>query len=661
MKNVRTHMSLTGSLLLLAVIGFEISARAQSAGDYQTVASGSFNDITIWQKYDGASWNAATAAPTSADGVITIVNGTSVTNTASRTVDQVVVQAGALLAASSALTIAHGTGTDMDVSGTLLVIGGSTSLTLAANAAVVVESGGVIAHNGTSNAGESIGTGSTITFLSGGKFQLMKSGGTIFTGVWNAGSICEIAFPAVGASKPGATGMAQTFQNFVWNYQAQVASIDLAGSLANVAGNFVVLSGPTNNTTELKLNAGSTIGGDLVIDNGSLNLAGSGGPWTWNLGGNLSIAPGAQLNLTDGTSGIYTLVFNGAGVQSYVNQGVNIASKLNWTVNTGSTLSLSNSVGLNTGSRTLTANGNIYLNGNAVLVDLLAGTGTVQNKGGGNGVLNLGTGGGNNILTASPALTDGMSGTLGLAKSGAGSLTLTTANTFSGGLVISNGTVLVNNTSGSGTGSGAVSINGGALGGTGVVSGAVSVQGSGSLGIGTGTIGTLTINNNVTLGGNCKVQVNTGNAQTADEFTGINTLTYGGTLTITNTGGALTMSDSFKTFNAAHYAGSFTSITPSPGAGLAWNTNTLATDGTLRIQVGINTTPTNIVAAVTGTTLNLSWPADHTGWRLQAQTNSLGVGLGTNWVDVPNTAAANVFSTQIDAAKGNVFYRMIYP
>ncbi|MBW8863820.1 MAG: autotransporter-associated beta strand repeat-containing protein [Verrucomicrobia bacterium] len=661
MKSIRTHKSIIGILLLLAVAGFENSARAQSAGDYQTIASGAFSDITIWQKYDGANWNAATTAPTSADGVITIVNGTSVTNTASRTVDQVVVQAGGLLAVSSTLTIAHGAGTDMDVSGTFLVIGGTSSFTLAANAVVVVESGGVMVHNGSSNAGETIGAGSTITFLSGGKFQLLKSGGTIFTGVWNAGSICEIAFPAAGASKPGTAGMAQTFQNFTWNYQAQAASIDLAGSLAAVAGNFTVLAGPTNASTELKLNAGITIGGDLVIDNGSLNLAGSGGPWVWNLAGNLFIAPGAQLNLTDGASGIYTLVFNGAGVQSYVNQGANIASKLSWTVNTGSTLSLSNTAPLNTGSRTLTANGNIYLNGNAVLVDLLAGTGSIQNRGGGNGVLNLGVGGGNNTLGSVPTLTDGTSGTLGLVKSGAGSLTLTTANTFSGGVVVSNGTVLVNNASGSGTGSGTVAVTGGALGGTGIVNGAVTVQGSGSLGTGAGTIGTLTINNNVTLGGNCKAQVNTGNAQTADEFTGINTLTYGGTLTITNTGGTLTTADSFKIFNAAHYAGSFTTITPSPGAGLAWNTNTLATDGTLRIQSGVNTAPTNLVAAVSGNTLNLSWPADHTGWRLQAQTNSAGAGLGTNWVDVPGTGAANVFSVQVDATKGDVFYRMIYP
>ena len=115
MKTIYRHKSITTLFLLLAVAGFEFSAQAQSAGDYQTIASGSFSDITIWQKYDGANWNAATAAPTFSDGVITIASGTSVTNTATRSVDQVVVQSGALLATTTALTIAHGTGTDLDI------------------------------------------------------------------------------------------------------------------------------------------------------------------------------------------------------------------------------------------------------------------------------------------------------------------------------------------------------------------------------------------------------------------------------------------------------------------------------------------------------------------------------------------------------------------
>ncbi|HEV2692857.1 MAG TPA: hypothetical protein VG347_08160 [Verrucomicrobiae bacterium] len=663
MNSKSISANIAACLLSMVIAILATSARAQSAGDYRSVSSDVWSTVAIWQKYDGANWNAATAAPSSADGVITISAGTAVTNTASRSVDQVVVAAGGLLVVSSStLTIAHNTGPDLDVFGTVIQLGGTSALTLAANAVVNVENGGVIVHNGTSNAGITAGAGSSVNFLSGGKFQLLKSGGTIFTAVWSPGSICEIAYAAAGGSKPGAAGLAQTFQNFNWNYQAQAASIDMAGSLANVAGTLTVLAGPTNAATELKLNAGITIGGDLVIDNGSLNLAGSGGPWTWNLAGNLLIAPGAQFNLTDGTGGIYTFVFNGAGVQNYVNQGTNIASKLSWTVNAGSTLSLSNSVALNTGSRTLTANGSLYLNGNTVLVDLLAGTGSIVNRGGGNGLLNLGVAGGNNTIDGNLALGDGTAGTLGLVKSGAGALTFSANTPISGGLVISNGTVFVNNTTGSGTGSGTVTVAGGALGGTGIISGPVNIQSAGSLGIGSGTISTLTINNNVTIGGNCKVQVNTGNVPTTDKFTGINTLTYGGTLTVNNTGGTLTTANSFKIFNAAHYAGAFATISPStPAAGLAWDTSTLATDGTLRIASGVNLTPTNITVSLTGNILNLSWPADHIGWQLQAQTNSRTVGLWTNWVTIAGFNTTNQVTLPIDPANGNVFYRLTYP
>jgi hypothetical protein len=57
----------------------------------------------------------------------------------------------------------------------------------------------------------------------------------------------------------------------------------------------------------------------------------------------------------------------------------------------------------------------------------------------------------------------------------------------------------------------------------------------------------------------------------------------------------------------------------------------------------------------------LTWPADHTGWKLQAQTNSLANGLGTNWVSITGTATVNHFTNTVDAATGSVFYRMVYP
>lgn len=55
----------------------------------------------------------------------------------------------------------------------------------------------------------------------------------------------------------------------------------------------------------------------------------------------------------------------------------------------------------------------------------------------------------------------------------------------------------------------------------------------------------------------------------------------------------------------------------------------------------VATNPTNITYTASGANLTLSWPADHTGWRLQVQTNALNIGLGTNWFDVANTTTTN--------------------
>ena len=72
------------------------------------------------------------------------------------------------------------------------------------------------------------------------------------------------------------------------------------------------------------------------------------------------------------------------------------------------------------------------------------------------------------------------------------------------------------------------------------------------------------------------------------------------------------------------------------------------------------TSPTNITAQLVFNTLKLSWPADHTGWRLQVQTNDLTAGLGTNWFDVAGSTTTNQMFFPINPAAGGVFYRLLY-
>ena len=143
-------------------------------------------------------------------------------------------------------------------------------------------------------------------------------------------------------------------------------------------------------------------------------------------------------------------------------------------------------------------------------------------------------------------------------------------------------------------------------------------------------------------------------------------ITYGGTLNLAISGDALTSTDTIQLFDVTSpgvYQGVFSSIVPSsPGAGLAWNTNSLTVDGTLKIDATIPTTGTNISFTVAGggSELEVAWPADYTGWTLQGQTNALSVGLNTGWTDVPGSTTTNRVYLPIDPANGSVFYRLYY-
>jgi polygalacturonase len=71
--------------------------------------------------------------------------------------------------------------------------------------------------------------------------------------------------------------------------------------------------------------------------------------------------------------------------------------------------------------------------------------------------------------------------------------------------------------------------------------------------------------------------------------------------------------------------------------------------------------PTNLVMQATSGQLQLSWPADHLGWRLQIQTNNLADGLTTNWVTVPGSTNVNTLSFPLTTTNGSVFLRLVYP
>jgi len=142
-------------------------------------------------------------------------------------------------------------------------------------------------------------------------------------------------------------------------------------------------------------------------------------------------------------------------------------------------------------------NGDVYVGGDTPsLIDLNAGTCTPDNSGlalNGSRFFSV------DDATSSPAAdltvnveiedNDGGGGSLG--KGGLGTMALGYANTYTGSTSVSSGTLLVNNTSGSGTGFGNVFVEAsGTIGGTGTIAGPTTVAGT----IAPGTNGTGTLN-----------------------------------------------------------------------------------------------------------------------------------------------------------------------
>jgi autotransporter-associated beta strand protein len=133
-----------------------------------------------------------------------------------------------------------------------------------------------------------------------------------------------------------------------------------------------------------------------------------------------------------------------------------------------------------------------------------------------------------------------------VAKTGSGTWVLTGANTYSGGTQVDGGVLRINNTSGSGTGSGAITVNnGGTVGGTGTLTGAMTVNNFGAISPGTpetaGGIGTLALGNTLTFSGGAILNADFGSAGAHDlvNVTGGVNLPASGTVTvnIANLGG----------------------------------------------------------------------------------------------------------------------------
>ncbi|MFM1770323.1 MAG: hypothetical protein RJA22_2852 [Verrucomicrobiota bacterium] len=403
-----------------------------------------------------------------------------------------------------------------------------------------------------------------------------------------------------------------------------VVTMTLTGTNGDV--NFAPGSGFTNSVGgTLAGNGGlrKTGAGELVLAAGANTFA-----------GNLDIAGGQVRAVAQASGGGTTLGLGNPSHTVTVGTGASLLMSINNVLagggaNATNLPTLIANAGVIDSSR-YNALGNVVLNGGTLVQTSIDGPGSYEGYqllgsitvgGSSASLLSSGSGRGNHLLgngtntfnvadasgdstldlDVSTPLLNGSgdyAGAGSLRKVGAGTLRLNASHTYTGSTYIDAGAVQV-------TGSlstGPVYVNSGTLAGPGVIGGAVAVAAGGTLAPGA-SIGTLTINNTLSLAGTTVAEVDrTSGVLTADLVAGVTTLTLGGTLTVTATGDPLQNGDVFNLFDATTFAGSFTSYNlPALPSGLAWDKTQLAVDGTLRVIEA----PT-VATAPANTTVELS-------------------------------------------------------
>ena len=430
-------------------------------------------------------------------------------------------------------------GGHLDLNGNALVVGplsGSSTGTITSSAAgpasisTTVASGASSAYSGVIQNGSGV-----VSLLKNGLGTLVMANSSSFTG----GTTISAGILQLGdGSFNGSVGTGAIIDNdtlVINNGSAQTLTSNISGTGSVVMnGGFPATLAGTN-----------TYSGSTTVNSSSLTVSSLGS-------GAVSIGGSGTLNLQTGSSTSYGNSFSGSGLLKVVFSGGNQTrldnlGSFNGTIELASTAANANkwSAGTATVSGTSTlvidSGSQLYLNGGSQTFSSIqvSGTGNTENRGairaqsgtlfgpvtllgnatfgaeGGTiaggisgGVIGAHTltigGSGNGNLTLSGSIGDGI-GTLALLNSTAGITTLTGANTYSGGTTVSAGTLLVNNATGSGTGTGAVTVSnvGSVLGGIGTISGSTLIQSGASLMPGdpsqNGGIGTFTFGQDLTL------------------------------------------------------------------------------------------------------------------------------------------------------------------
>lgn len=425
----------------------------------------------------------------------------------------------------------------------------------------------------------------------------------------------------------------------------------------------------------------------------TLEIEGSASPTITTIAGDVNVLSSATIGGFIGTSrisgrlvdtnGASTMTFaNGRGPGSGINLQLGSLSGPNHWADTiidpdlsggAFTVTAMTPSAISTNGLTLGAHGNFALNGNNHTVAKLQSTapgGTILNNHASvTAVLTVGAD--DSSTGFDGVFGNGAAAPLGVAKVGAGTLTLSGSSSNTGPVTVNGGTILLigegsfSNATEITIGSGAVldvtartdgSLNlnsGQTLKGNGDLNGGLVALAGSTINPGA-SIGTLTVTN-ATLNGNLLMEVNRGASPNCDQFVVTGTRVIGGSLTVTNIGAALQANDTFQLFPTGVTGFTFVPQTYDiANAKMYTWQNDLSTLGSVKVLTVSAIPQPTLGTALTGNTLTFSWTGP---FKLQAQTNSLSVGVSSNWSAYPGGGTSPV-SVMIDPTKPTVFYRL---
>jgi len=447
------------------------------------------------------------------------------------------------------------------------------------------------------------------------------------------------------------------------SYTISGSSISGTGSLSKSGSGTLTLGGANSFSGGVTLTAGPltlgnanalgtgplTLNGGILNNNGSYTVtnniivSGSGGAIQLGSANNLTlrgtISGNGSLSLA-GDANRQTLFLSGANTMTGGTVSVQNNSTCVRFASASAGSSSADWIFNNTGANTETLD---FPTG-TIAFGSLSGMGMIQGNVSGANSMNVtvSVGGNNHSTVFSGILHDNKWGTgpVNLTKVGSGTLTLTGADDYSGTTTVSNGELVVS-TGFAGRGNFLV-INGAALGVTNLSSGSALVS-------------------NLTTANGAALEFQNV-ASTSTPFILASNVAVGGICPVKITGGSSLVAGS--SYPLVGYGGTFGGGFPNLQLQMPYGwRGTLMNSGNQISLVNVavvSVTLPQLSVLLNGQQFQLLWPADHIGWHLQAQTNSISSG---GWVNVGSNLVSmtNQVVISINESDGRVYYRLVYP